>query len=277
MRRSILLLLVTAISLGAQTAVESNDLNTVLMHSTFLITGPKAGAPEQTAFGTVFIVGVPLKAEPKRAAYTLVTAAHVLNDIAGDLAKLQMRSRGGDGAYSTFWLDLNIRKNGKQLYTTHDTVDLAAMYIGIPKNVPLTLVPIDFLADDKRIEELEIHPGDEAYCLGFPLAASTPGGFPILRTGRIASYPITPAAKVKSVVFDLFLYPGNSGGPVYYVYDNRIIKGAIHIGRWSGILGLVIQQASSNLPGFTDKPLNLGIIVPAYFIRETIAKLPEPK
>jgi hypothetical protein len=246
------------------------------MHSTFLIAGPKKDEPKKTAFGTVFILGTPLKSDTKRAAYTLVTAAHVLDDIGGDIATVQMRTLTKEGTYSTFGYNLPIRKAGQPLYGKHATEDVAAMYISIPDNVPLSLLGTSLLADDASLSDIELHPGDEAFCLGFPLAASTPGGFPVLRTGRIASFPIIPAARVKSIVFDLFLYPGNSGGPVYYIYDNRIMKGGTHIGRWQGILGLVIQQANSALPEFADKPLNLGVIVPAYFIRETLSKLPDP-
>jgi S1-C subfamily serine protease len=278
MNRTLISILLFALPFSAQTQKTlMDDLNVLLMHSTFLIVGPSAKEPNKTVFGTVFIIGVPYKTNPTRANYTLVTASHVLDDISGDVARLLMRTRADDGTYSTFWYDLSIRQNGKSLYIKHSTADVAAMYISMPQNVPLPLLSMDFLADDKRLEDLELHPGDEAYCLGFPLMTTTPGGFPILRTGRIASYPITPSATVRSVIFDIFVYPGNSGGPVYFVYDNRVIKGTTNFARRQGILGLVIQQGNSNIPEFADKPLNLGVIVPAYFIRETIAMLPEPK
>jgi hypothetical protein len=98
----------------------------------------------------------------------------------------------------------------------------------------------------------------------------SPGGFPILRSARIASYPLTPAKSVKGFYVDLFLYGGNSGGPAYFTFVNRIYHASVHIGIQQGILGLVIQESRSNLPEFKDKALNLGVIVPAGFIRETI-------
>jgi hypothetical protein len=109
--------------------------------------------------------------------------------------------------------------------------------------------------------------------LGFPLAASTPGAFPIIRSARVASYPITPAKHVKGILVDLFLYPGNSGGPVYFTFVNRFYKNQLHLGVERGILGLVTQESRSNIPEFKDKPLNLGVIVPAVFIKETIELL----
>jgi hypothetical protein len=59
---------------------------------------------------------------------------------------------------------------------------------------------------------------------------------------------------------------------VYYSYSNRTFKGAIHFGVAQGILGLVIQQANS--PEHADSPLNLGVVVPAVFIQETLDRLP---
>ncbi len=276
MTRMILIFSFIVGGICGQTQVDSDDLNTLLMHSTFLISGPKVGEPGKISFGTVFILGTPLKSHPKESAYTLVTAAHVLDSIAGDKATVQLRTHTREGTYRTFPYILPIRKDGQPLYVKHATADVAAMYIDFPDNVPISLLGTHFLADDTRLSDVELHPGDEAFCLGFPLAVSTPGGFPVLRTGHIASFPIIPARMVGSIVFDLLLYPGNSGGPVYYIYDNRIMRGGTHMGRWEGILGLVSEQEKSTLPEFSDKPLDLGVIVPAYFIKQTLDKLPEP-
>jgi hypothetical protein len=50
----------------------SEELNTLLMHATFLITGPAAGQPGRTSFGTVFVMGTPYKDNPKLAAFHFV-------------------------------------------------------------------------------------------------------------------------------------------------------------------------------------------------------------
>jgi len=89
------------------------------------------------------------------------------------------------------------------------------------------------------------------------------------------SYPLTPMKTIGRIDFDLFVYPGNSGGPVYFSYSNRVFKGQMHLGMSNqGILGLVIQETHSAIAQFADKPLNYGIVVPAPFIRETIDMLP---
>jgi hypothetical protein len=148
------------------------------------------------------------------------------------------------------------------------------MYADVPDEVPMTSLPPDFLATDKSLEDLELHPGDEAFVLGFPAVASTPGGFPILRVGHIASYPLTPMQVVKQLEYDVHVLNGNSGGPVYYTYVNRFFKRQLHFGVAQGLLGLVIQEAHSILPEFVNRDLNYGIVVPAQFIRETIDMLP---
>lgn len=257
-------------------ASPSEELNTVLMHATFRIQGPAKVDNNKTAFGTVFVMGIPIKENPKLANIVLVTAAHVLDDIGGDLASLTLRKPNSDGSYTAFPFTIQIRAAGQPLYVKHPTADVAAMYADLPDEVPLTGLPPTALATDQTLRDIEVHPGDEAFVLGFPLGAAAPGAFPILRTGRIASYPLTPMDTVKQIYFDLFIYGGNSGGPVYYSFSNRVFKGGVHLGVSQGILGLVIQQAHSSIPEFATSPLNLGVVVPAAFIRETLDRLPTP-
>ncbi|MGO9306864.1 MAG: hypothetical protein ACLP3R_24705 [Candidatus Korobacteraceae bacterium] len=253
----------------------SDELNTLLMHATFLIVGPTK-VPNQISFGTVFVMGVPYKDNPKLAHIVVVTAAHVFEGINGDIATLQLRRKNPDGTYTAFGFQFPIRKDGNPLYVRHATADVAAMYADIPDEVPMTGLPPDFLVTDKSLDEIEFHPGDEAQILGFPAMVSTDGGFPFLRTGRIASYPLTPMEVVKQWAFDAHVFNGNSGGPVYFTSVNRFFKNAAHIGAARGILGLVIQERHSLLPEFANRDLDYGIVVPAKFIRETLDMLPAP-
>jgi len=252
----------------------SEEINTVLMHATFLVSGQKKDDPTKTVFGTVFIMSIPRQDNPRIGAAVLVTARHVLDDIGTDEAVVLVRRRNADGTYQAYPHHIRIREDGKPIYVRHKTADVAVMYVELPTDVPITGVPTDFLVDDKHVEDIDLHPGDEAFCLGFPLAATGPGGFPILRSGHIASYPLTPMNKIGQIDFDLLLYGGNSGGPVYYYYTNRVFKGEMHLGRFQqGVLGLVTQESRSRLPEYSDKPLNFGVVVPASIIRDTISLL----
>lgn len=248
----------------------STELNTLLMHSTFLILGQSREDVRKKSFGTIFAMALPKKDTPNEGTIVIVTAAHVLNDIVGDEAVILARRPRLDKTYEAFEAKIAIRKNGAPLYVTHPTADVAVMYGNLPDEVPMTGATPEFLASDERLDNVEVHPGDEINVLGFPLAAATPGGFPVLRSARIASYPITPSKIVKNIFVDLFLYPGNSGGPAYFTFVNRVYKNQIHLGVEQGLLGLVIQETKSALPEFKEKSLNLGVIGPAIFIREAI-------
>ena len=133
-----------------------------------------------------------------------------------------------------------------------------------------------YLADDDRLRTYEIHPGDELLCLGYPLAAPANAmGFPILRSGKIASYPLIPVSANLPWLFDFTVFPGNSGGPVYFSYDTRRYGGALHMGPIQSVVGLLSQQLSSSLPEYKGTSLEAGVIVPAKFIIETLNLLPD--
>jgi len=132
---------------------------------------------------------------------------------------------------------------------------------------------IKWLASDQFLENLAIHPGDELQCLGYPLQlTSNDARYPILRSGKIASYPVIPQKTAKQILFDFRVYPGNSGGPVYFSYSQRLFKGTYRIDQhmtYQKILGLVSQMAGP----VHQKDPSVGIIVPAIFIKETIDAL----
>ena|SRR5664280_2281868 len=263
-------LILASICLGAG----SQELNTVLMNSTFEITGPSTSIGK-TTFGTVFLMGKPQAENPKQGYNVLITAAHVLNEISGDDAVLALRRRNDKGMFDRFNFPVKIRSKGANLYVTNSEADVAAMYIPLPTEVDLRPLPIKFLADDTMLERIEVHPGDELLCLGFPLAADF-HGFPILRTGTLASYPVTPYKIVQQYLFTFHVFPGNSGGPVYFSFPNRVYGGGgTHIGVVQGVIGLVSQQESSGLPEYKNLPLDIAVIVPSSYIRDTIALLPE--
>jgi S1-C subfamily serine protease len=264
-------------SLSQRAPAPSQELNTMLMHATFEIFGPKNNEPGKLSFGTVFVIGKPRNNDPKFGDIVIVTAAHVLDEIGGDEATLMLRRPAPDGTYIAYPFELQIRKNGTPLYVKHNSADVAVMYAVLPNDVPMTAVSPEFLADDKRLTDIEVHPGDEAFVLGFPLAAQAPGGFPILRSGHIASYPLVPEKIVKQFDLDVSLFGGNSGGPVYFSYPNRVVNGTLHFGIEQGILGLVIQSTNSILPEYKGTSLNFGIVLPAQFIREAIDSLPPPE
>lgn len=251
------------------------ELNTLLMNSTFRIEG-------SGKTGTVFVIGQPLKKDSTRAFYVLVTANHVLSDIKTDYAVLFLREKIAD-IYSLFRDTIKIRDNGIPLWTKHPDVDVAAMYLPLPRKTKIDLLTTNFLATDSLIASYGIHPGDELYCLGYPFGISAnQAGFPILRSGTIASYPLLPSKLTKYFLFDFQIFGGNSGGPVYFIGHDRGTNGTVFLGSSVNfIVGLVSKQRtfeeeikSVNEVTKKEHPLGLAIVIPSTFIRETIELLP---
>jgi hypothetical protein len=255
---------------------ERHEINTVLMESTFKVEGISKQNPEAFTIGTAFFLGRPMKSNPSQSSYVLITAGHVLEGIGGDEATIFLRTRMPDGSFQKYPHTFKIRQAGRNLYSHHSEADVVAMYFTMPLKDPFLLMDYGFLANDETLQKYEIHPGDELSCLGYPLGAeANEAGFPILRSGKIASYPLVPADAVKSYLYDFRVFEGNSGGPVYFDYPTRFFGGALRAGSIEGIVGLVTQQRFSPFPNYRDRPLELGVVVPAKFIIETINLLPE--
>lgn len=249
------------------------DINTALMNSTFEIVG-KGIKPGTKTEGTVFVLGKPAG---DGSYFVMVTAAHVLNGMSGDTAVILLHRKRDDGTYTPFPLNLQIRRNGKNLYVQNPDADVAAMYIPLPREwMKGNLIPTSLLVSDAELKNIELHPGDQLLCLGFPLEVNL-YGFPVIRTGLLASYPITPSRIVKKFFYTFHIFPGNSGGPVYFDYLNRGTSHGVFLGtRYVGILGLISQQERSELPGYRNADLDIAVIVPSTFIVDTIAMLPPP-
>ncbi len=248
------------------------EINTTLMHYTYRIVGP-TGEPNQLLVGTAFMMGIPDKNIPEKGHFVMVTAAHLLEGIAGETAIIDLREKTADGKYKKRTHTIQIRNRKEPIWVRHPTVDVAVMKIDLPSfvsklNEEIPLLSTDLLADDEMIEKYEIHPGDELLCLGYPHAKNANiYGFSILRSGKIASYPLTPANEIKSFLYDREIFPGNSGGPVYFVDKSRSYGGNIHLGKTiQFVAGLITKN---------NEELHLAIVVPAHFIKETLLLLDE--
>lgn len=271
-----------------QATTTNFELNTVLMESTFKIEGRDAAG--QPILGTAFIMGrlfqKPPADQPTRAGYVLITAAHVLAEMQGDTAILHFREKTGTETWARVLRPVQIRKNSQPLWVSPPAADVAAMYVSLPAGNSVPLISTDVLADDKMLAEFEIHPGDTLECLGYPLGQeANDAGFPILRSGKIASYPLLPTERTKTFLFDFHVFKGNSGGPVYFVDSNRsTIKHGTQMGQTIHmILGLVSGErlVTQEIPGLYSEEirqyqLGLAVVVHASFIKEAINLLPPP-
>lgn len=265
------------------TQVKPLELNSVLMECTFELDGRNAQGQE--TIGTGFVMGRPIPNSPGKGKYVLITAAHVFNEMSGDIIFLNLRRKLGENNWVKAPVPLHIRTGGRPLWTKHPDADVAVMYIELPGEVALPLLSTDLLADDAMLSRFEIHTGDELECLGYPFGfTSNDAGFPILRSGKIASYPLLPTAVTKTFLFDFKVFKGNSGGPVYFVQTNRIYGNLFRVGETiTFIAGLVSEEKSLSqvMIGVYDQEvrqlqLGLAVVVHASLIKQTIEMLPPP-
>lgn len=103
--------------------------------------------------------------------------------------------------------------------------------------------------------------------LGYPKGVSAnAAGFPILRAGRVASYPLAPASRYPTYLVDFNVFAGNSGGPVYVVRPGR--SGAPARSAGIVVTGLLTQQIELH-----GQRLEIGNVTQADFIGETLSLL----
>ena len=236
--------------------------------------------------GTAFIIGRPMVKEPGKGYkgyFVMVTAAHVLEQMKGTHGTLFLRKEA-DGSYEKIPYPVEIRRNNRPLWIRHhdEAADVAAMYVTLPQGIDIAPLLTNSLADDEVLAKFEIHPGDELLCLGYPFSAeANEAGFPILRSGKIASFPLIPTKQTKAFLYDFQIFPGNSGGPVYFVESGRTYAGGMHVATIQFVAGIVSQEhfiiektKSLYEVKETKHPLALAKVVHAIFIKETIELLP---
>lgn len=246
------------------------DLSLELIHATVQLEQP-LGDGTRTV-GTGFLISAPSPDGKPRV--VLVTANHVLEKMPGREARIGYRIENADGSWSYSPTQLPIRDAaGHQLWTHHPSRDVAAISITAPPEFAKAAIPEAWLAEDKTFNTLEVGAGDEMMALGFPRGlAANQAGFPILRSGRVASYPVAPAKIFPTFLLDFSVFPGNSGGPVFMSEAARRRAGAAEAEPAQFIAGLLTQQVELN-----NERLEIGIVTHAKFIRETIALLDDAR
>ncbi len=242
------------------------DLSMELIHATVQLEQP-LGDGTRTV-GTGFLIEAPTPDGKPRV--VLVTANHVFEKMPGSDARIGYRVENPDGSWTYAPATLKIRdKAGHALWTHHPSRDVATLSIIAPEAFAKAAIPESWLAEDQTFTQLEVGAGDEMMALGFPRGlAANQAGFPILRSGRVASYPVAPAKIFPTFLLDFSVFPGNSGGPVFMSQMGRRRVGAADEAPTQFIAGLLTQQVELN-----SERLEIGIVTHARFIRETISLL----
>ena len=247
------------------------DLSVELMHATVQLEQPLGNGTRTV--GTGFLISE--TAPDGRPRTVLVTANHVFQQMPGQVARIGYRIANADGSWSYSPQPLRIRDaGGRELWTHHPARDVAAITIAAPPEFAKAAIPEDYLATDETFTKYQVEAGDELMALGFPRGlAANQAGFPILRSGRIASYPVAPAKIFPTFLLDFSVFPGNSGGPVFMHNEARRTPSdpAQTPQDAEFIAGLLTQQVELN-----NERLEIGIVTHAKYIRETIDLLDNP-
>ena len=222
--------------------------------------------------GTGFLISSPTPDGRPRT--ILVTANHVLEKMPGQVARLGFRVSNPDGSWRYSPQPLNIRDGaGHELWTHHPARDVAAIAITAPDAFAKAAIPASYLAGDETFANNGIGAGDEMMALGFPRGlAANPAGFPILRSGRVASFPVAPSKIFPTFLLDFSVFPGNSGGPVFMSdHAHRRPGASPGVQDVQFIAGLLTQEVELN-----SERLGIGIVTHGAYIRETLALITDP-
>lgn len=242
------------------------DLSVDLIQATVQLEQP-LGDGTRTV-GTGFLINAPtLDGKPR---IVLVTAEHVLEKMPLASARIGFRVQAKDGGWSYSPQPLKIRDGaGHPLWVHHPSRDVAAMVVEAPPEFARAAIPENYLAADDTFSKYQLGPGDEMMALGFPRGlSSNAAGFPILRAGRVASYPLGPSDSVPTFLMDFSVFPGNSGGPVFMSEAARRRPGADGVEPVQFIAGILTQQVEMD-----HERLGIGIVTHARYVRETIDML----
>jgi S1-C subfamily serine protease len=218
--------------------------------------------------GTGFLVSAPRPDGSPRT--VLVSAAHVFRNMPQDEVAVGWRRRErGVWRYSPE--PLTIRVGGVQRWAAHPAQDVAVMEIAAPPEFARAAIPLAWLAEEDTFDRWRLRPADEMLSLGFPRGLSANrAGFPILRSARLASYPLSPVSEFPMFLLDFRVFPGNSGGPVFIERPPREAEG-LPVPRRGFVAGVLSKQVEVKA-----ERLEIGVVVHAKFVREAIALLDAP-
>lgn len=243
-------------------ANEAENLNTQMLRATVKLS-------HEDSTGTGFIL-----TPDDGKSFLLVTANHVLDTTKGSETTIIFRQKVDEGVYKKLPVKLIIRNDEKPLWTKHPGEDVAVIAVTPPEGADLARLSTDLLATDDALKENHVHPGQSMYFLGYPhREEASEAGFPILRNGPIATFPLLPTQKTKTFYVNANIFSGDSGGPVYTDRpesggDAPMIMGVIHGQRFvhNTVKGDYITVK-------THHQFGLAIVVHASFIIETIELL----
>ncbi len=198
----------------------------------------------------------------------LVTAAHLLEKSNKPEFRMILRGRETNGVLSRQEIVILIRKDGQPLWKKHASEDIAALQVEIPSQIEMKPIRLDRILKASAGGISEVKLGQTVWLPGYPAqleANST--GWPVLRQGTIASHPLSPVAKIPTMLIDIRSWGGDSGAPLF-----TMIKGTPHI---AGMIVGMHRQTEHTTSAFEERtihtPLGLAIAVQGNVVAQTVA------
>jgi len=137
----------------------------------------------------------------------LVTTRHVVRDAEGRLAGNLAYRLNRTGAASLLLKDAELVQAGAGTWFTSPVHDVAARFLPAFRGASIRAIPLKLFVEAPQVEA-----GTPLAALGFPMGLrSIDHAKPIARRGMVGR------ADADAILADLFVFPGNSGGPVLYV------------------------------------------------------------
>lgn len=221
--------------------------------------------------GTGFLVQRPARDNMPSPGVALVTAAHVLEQMREGSFRLVLREKLEQATWERREIEVPLAQDGRRLWLRHPQYDVAAMPLTLPKNVTMTVLEWEQLLEETLPDGGDFTVGDEVFMPSFPATTeANPVGWPILRRGSIASYPLRPIQQAPTMILDISSFGGDSGAPVALVTPSGI--------KITGLTSGSIRQADRVVLPFEERtaftPLGLSIVIQSPWIRRTIEQLP---
>ncbi len=262
--RSFLLLWCVVMGVSSVASAADNILDVI--GATFKIAN-------RTSNATCFVVARPVASDTRGRELILVTAAHVFEKMSGDECRLVLREKRADGTFARTEVPLKIRAEKKPLWVKHPEVDVAALKLALPVGKKISALDLDQIAAESTIRGGGLRAADEVWILCYPAQLEANGaGFPIIRRGTVASFPLMPINRNKTFLVDYSSFGGDSGGPV--VAGNHKQR-ALLVGLVHGQHRETTKTTSPTEERTVHRSLGLGIILHAEFIRQTIDRIPK--
>ncbi len=228
---------------------------------------------------------------------TLVTAKHVFEDSLRKWkpAELQLRFSWFDDkpVDEYFGFRLPLIEGGKKNWFAHDNpeVDLAAMPLLIPKGVDIGIESIKVQPYSQIATQDDLYEGANVFVLGYPGAIGSEYWTKALVRQGIISWVSRSDSLKSKILIDCDVFPGNSGGPVFYIPIGIGKDGNIQSGGEIKFLGIISQRRFSPTEVVDSKTQNpilidsigtklmsfesigIGIVEPAMRVKELLRSI----